>query len=217
MNTISFARGNPSPDILPVEALGECAQAVIAREGRTILNYGPAAGYAPLREWVAAQHGVEASQVVLSTGSLQGFNFVTRHLVRRTAAERSSRRRATTARSASCAASAPRSSRSRSRDAGLDLDALERLLASGDVAEARLHDPDLPESVRTHALARAAARARRARSGEGAPDLRGRPVPARALRRRGAPEPVRARGRQRRPLLVVVLEDGRAPGSASAT
>ena len=80
MDVISFARGNPSPDILPVEALGECAQAVIARDGRTILNYGPAGGYPPLREWIAAQHGVEQSQVVISTGSLTGFNFLMRHL-----------------------------------------------------------------------------------------------------------------------------------------
>ena len=39
---------------------------MIGREGRTILNYGPAGGYPPLREWIAAQHGVEASQVVIS-------------------------------------------------------------------------------------------------------------------------------------------------------
>lgn len=81
MSVISFARGNPSPDILPVEALKECAVAVIEREGRTVLNYGPAGGYPPLREWIAAQHGVDASQVVVSTGSLAGFNFLARHLL----------------------------------------------------------------------------------------------------------------------------------------
>lgn len=80
MDVISFARGNPSPDILPVDALKECAAAVIEREGRTILNYGPAGGYPPLREWIAAQHGVEPSQVVISTGSLAGFNFLVKHL-----------------------------------------------------------------------------------------------------------------------------------------
>lgn len=80
METISFARGNPSPDILPVEELAECAQAVLAREGRTILNYGPAFGYGPLREWIAVQHDVEPARVVVSTGSLQGFNFAIRHL-----------------------------------------------------------------------------------------------------------------------------------------
>jgi 2-aminoadipate transaminase len=77
---ISFARGNPSPDILPVEALADCAQAALGREGRTILNYGPAFGYGPLREWLASEHGVEASRIIVSTGSLQGFNFVVRHV-----------------------------------------------------------------------------------------------------------------------------------------
>ncbi len=81
MAVFSFARGNPSPDILPVAQLAECAQAVLAREGREILNYGPAAGYGPLREWIAAQHRVETARVLLSTGSLQGFNFVIRHLL----------------------------------------------------------------------------------------------------------------------------------------
>jgi DNA-binding transcriptional MocR family regulator len=80
VQTISFARGNPSPDILPVEALADCAQAVLARDGRTILNYGPAFGYRPLREWIAAQHDVDPSRVVVSTGSLQGYNFAIRHL-----------------------------------------------------------------------------------------------------------------------------------------
>jgi DNA-binding transcriptional MocR family regulator len=80
VDAITLARGNPTPDILPVEAFAERAQAVIVREGRTILNYGPPAGYGPLREWIAAQHAVEPSRVVISTGSLQGFNFVSRHL-----------------------------------------------------------------------------------------------------------------------------------------
>lgn len=80
MEPISFARGNPSPDILPVEELADCAQAALAREGRTILNYGPAFGYGPLREWIAAQHGVEPARVAISTGSLQGFNFTVRVL-----------------------------------------------------------------------------------------------------------------------------------------
>ena len=82
MDTISFARGVPSPDILPVEELADCARAVIRREGRTILNYGPAAGYPPLREWIAKRHGVGLSQVVLTPSSLLGFSFVMRHLFR---------------------------------------------------------------------------------------------------------------------------------------
>jgi 2-aminoadipate transaminase len=80
VDVISFARGNPSPDILPVGELADCAQAALATEGRTILNYGPAAGYSPLRDWIAAQHSVDRSRVLISTGSLQGFNFVIRRL-----------------------------------------------------------------------------------------------------------------------------------------
>jgi DNA-binding transcriptional MocR family regulator len=77
---ISFARGVPSPDILPVEELADCARAVVERDGRTILNYGPAGGYAPLREWIAARHGVGASRIVITPSSLLAFSFAMRHL-----------------------------------------------------------------------------------------------------------------------------------------
>jgi DNA-binding transcriptional MocR family regulator len=80
VDVISFARGNPSPDVLPVDELKECAVAVIEREGRTVLNYGPAGGYQPLRERIAAEHGVAPAQVVVTTGSLTGFNFLMRVL-----------------------------------------------------------------------------------------------------------------------------------------
>jgi 2-aminoadipate transaminase len=70
---ISFARGAPSPDLIPAAELAECAQAVAEREGATLLSYGPGAGYGPLREWVAERHGVEPGQVVLTLGGLLGF------------------------------------------------------------------------------------------------------------------------------------------------
>jgi 2-aminoadipate transaminase len=79
--TISFARGVPSPDLLPVDVFGEAARAAVERDGRTILNYGPPGGYAPLREWIAARHGADPADVVVTNGSLQGFHFVMRHLL----------------------------------------------------------------------------------------------------------------------------------------
>ena len=82
MSVISFARGVPSPDILPVAELADCAKAVIERDGRTILNYGPSGGYLPLREWIAGRHGVEPAQVIITPSSLLGFSFVMRHLFR---------------------------------------------------------------------------------------------------------------------------------------
>ena len=81
MDVVSFARGVPAPECLPVEEMAECARAVIERDGPTVLSYGPGGGYAPLREWIAARHGVEPSRVVVTTSSLQGFGFVADELV----------------------------------------------------------------------------------------------------------------------------------------
>jgi 2-aminoadipate transaminase len=76
VETISFARGVPAPECLPVDELAECARAAIARDGRTVLSYGAGAGYGPLREWIGDRHGVDAGRVLLTNGSLQGFVFL---------------------------------------------------------------------------------------------------------------------------------------------
>jgi 2-aminoadipate transaminase len=75
MAPISFARGAPSPDCLDPALISDCAQAAIARDGLTILSYGPGGGYGPLRELLAARHGVDPGRVFLTTGGLQGFQF----------------------------------------------------------------------------------------------------------------------------------------------
>ena len=80
MGTISFARGIPAPECLPVAELAECARAALERDGHTILSYGPSPGYAPLREWIAARHGVDPSRIFLTNGSLQGFVFLAQRL-----------------------------------------------------------------------------------------------------------------------------------------
>ncbi|HEX4527204.1 MAG TPA: PLP-dependent aminotransferase family protein [Gaiellaceae bacterium] len=80
MATISFARGVPAPECLPVDELADCARVALERDGRTILSYGPSPGYAPLREWIADRHGVDPSRVFLTNGSLQGFVFLAQRL-----------------------------------------------------------------------------------------------------------------------------------------
>jgi DNA-binding transcriptional MocR family regulator len=80
MAVISFARGVPAPECLAVDDLAACAQAVLERDGHTILSYGPSPGYAPLREWLGARHGVDPSRVFLTNGSLQGFVFLAQRL-----------------------------------------------------------------------------------------------------------------------------------------
>src|SRR5438445_13412544 len=82
MDVVSFARGIPAPECLAVDELADCAGAAIERDGSSVLSYGPGGGYGPLREWIAARHGVEPSRVVVTSGSLQGFVFLAEQLVR---------------------------------------------------------------------------------------------------------------------------------------
>src|SRR5213082_3343246 len=77
---ISFARGWPAPECLPVAELADCARGALERDGRTILSYGPSLGYGPLREWAAERHGVDASRIFLTNGSLQGLVFLAQRL-----------------------------------------------------------------------------------------------------------------------------------------
>jgi 2-aminoadipate transaminase len=81
MDVVSFARGIPAPECLPIEELADCAKAAIERDGKAVLSYGPGGGYGPLREWIAARHGVEPGRVVVTSGSLQGFVFLAEQLV----------------------------------------------------------------------------------------------------------------------------------------
>jgi 2-aminoadipate transaminase len=75
MGTISFARGVPAPECLPVDELADCARAALLTDGQTILSYGSPSGYEPLREWIAGRHGVDPSRVFVTNGGLQGFVF----------------------------------------------------------------------------------------------------------------------------------------------
>ena len=51
---INFASGLPDPAGFPVKALREIAAQVLDDDWRGALQYGEGEGYAPLREWVAA-------------------------------------------------------------------------------------------------------------------------------------------------------------------
>ena len=79
---ISFARGVPGPDCLPIDEIGQCTLAVLERDERDAPQYGPASGFPPLRALLAEQHGVDPGQVFISNGSLQGLAFLWQHLLR---------------------------------------------------------------------------------------------------------------------------------------
>src|SRR5690349_10143645 len=79
--TISFARGAPSLDIVDVEGLSEAAQRAFAEDPAGTTAYGTSVGYVPLREWIAAKHGVETDQVLVTNGSMQADAFLFQLLV----------------------------------------------------------------------------------------------------------------------------------------
>ena len=78
---IAFTRGVPASEAFPTQALGECAAAALAGHGEEILKYGDFRGFAPLRERIAAEHGVHTDQVLLSQGALQIVDFAARSLI----------------------------------------------------------------------------------------------------------------------------------------
>jgi 2-aminoadipate transaminase len=80
-DTISFARGAPSLDIVDVEGLREAAQRAFEADPGGTTAYGTSVGYVPLREWIAEQHGVDVDQVLLTNGSMQADAFLFQLLV----------------------------------------------------------------------------------------------------------------------------------------
>jgi len=68
---IAFTRGVPPVESFPVKKLEECAKAVLERDAGNVLQYGAAAGYLPLREWIAGEYHVSVDQILVGQGSLQ--------------------------------------------------------------------------------------------------------------------------------------------------
>ena len=80
--TISFARGAPSLDIVDVEGLREAAARAFDSDPGGTTAYGTAIGYPRLRSWISERHGVEPERVIVTNGSMQADAFLFEHLVR---------------------------------------------------------------------------------------------------------------------------------------
>ena len=83
---LSLAGGLPSPESFPVEAMREACARVLADTPREALQYAASEGFGPLRDWVAAHLAgmglqVDASQVLITTGSQQGLDLVGKVLI----------------------------------------------------------------------------------------------------------------------------------------
>src|SRR5512134_1819885 len=80
-DTISFARGAPSADIIPAEAVREAAARALESDWQRALSYGTGKGHPGLCEWIAELHGVDPAQVMITNGSMEGAALLFRHYV----------------------------------------------------------------------------------------------------------------------------------------
>jgi len=81
--TISFARGAPSADILPHEAVREAAAHALESDWEKALSYGTGRGHLGLAEWIAEMHGVDPARVMVTNGSLEAGAMLFRFLLDR--------------------------------------------------------------------------------------------------------------------------------------
>src|SRR5262249_324381 len=81
---ISFGGGAPSPETFPVDELADMAARVIRDRGRSVFQYGPTRGQPALIQEVVQYlrsrglTDVTPSEIVLTTGSQQGLDLVSR-------------------------------------------------------------------------------------------------------------------------------------------
>ena len=75
-DSISFARGAPSLDIIDIEGLKASAAESFSEDPGGVTAYGTAGGYGPLRKWIADGHGVGVDQVIVTNGSMQADAFL---------------------------------------------------------------------------------------------------------------------------------------------
>jgi len=81
-DTISFARGAPSADILPKDAVRDAAAKALAEDWEKALSYGTGIGHPGLCQWVADRHGgLDAGQVMIANGSLEAGWMLFEHLL----------------------------------------------------------------------------------------------------------------------------------------
>ncbi|UUZ64342.1 PLP-dependent aminotransferase family protein [Polaromonas sp. P1-6] len=76
----------PSPNSFPVQAMRDATERVLRDAPQQALQYASTEGFGPLRDWVAADLGtqgiqVDASKVLITTGSQQGLDLVGKVLI----------------------------------------------------------------------------------------------------------------------------------------
>jgi 2-aminoadipate transaminase len=81
-DVISFARGAPSADILPADAVREAAAKALADDWQRALSYGTGRGHPGLCEWIAGElHGIDPDRVMATNGSMEAAALLFRYFI----------------------------------------------------------------------------------------------------------------------------------------
>ena len=78
---ISFGGGLPAPELFPIAEFEKASEAVLRCAGVKALQYGESEGVAELRQWVAADAGVAAENVLITSGAQQALDLLGRVLI----------------------------------------------------------------------------------------------------------------------------------------
>jgi 2-aminoadipate transaminase len=145
VDVISFARGAPSADILPAEAVRDAAARALSEDWERALSYGTGRGHPGLCAWIAEElHGIDPVRVMVTNGSMEAAALLFRYFIEpgdRVVVEQPSYDRTLLLLGRSGAELVPVPL----EDDGVDVAALERALADGPIKLAHLipnfHNP----------------------------------------------------------------------------
>ncbi|MEG1752605.1 MAG: PLP-dependent aminotransferase family protein [Christensenella sp.] len=83
---ISFAGGNPSPELFPAEILAEISEELIAQNGKSVLQYGATMGVGAFIDLLTSRNEdimADTDELMVLSGSSQGIDFFARTLIER--------------------------------------------------------------------------------------------------------------------------------------
>ncbi|UCA10811.1 PLP-dependent aminotransferase family protein [Aeromonas enteropelogenes] len=84
---ISFAGGLPNPNLFPVKAIDQACQDVLREQGAAALQYAATEGFAPLRQYIAdrylSRHGMQVNpdNILITSGSQQALDLLGKVLI----------------------------------------------------------------------------------------------------------------------------------------
>jgi 2-aminoadipate transaminase len=84
---ISFAGGLPNPALIDVEGIKKAAAAVLAQDGRNVLQYSTTEGYLPLRQFVVDRYkkrlglSISPEEILITNGSQQCLDLIGKILI----------------------------------------------------------------------------------------------------------------------------------------